>query len=339
MQHPRSTTATPGRQRSTPRRFAMLALGIVLLAGACASGGDGAEAGDSAGSAGASASPPTTAVTEGRPRAVTTLNETFVDTSRPTETVGQVATPAPSRSLPTTIYLPEGEGPSPLIVFSHGLGGGPQKFTEVHQAWAEAGYVVAAPRFPLTSDENPDHRTEARDLAKQPGDVSFVIDQLLAASEADTGPLAGRIDAERVGAAGLSLGGGTTYGVVFNDCCVDARIRAAVVMAGGFLITTGTNDTARSIPVMALHGDADLLLPYSLGRAAWESLAGPAWLVTLVGGDHAGPFEDFPTPWDDAVVASTIAFWDATLGGDAAAIDELEVIAAASNGLVTVESR
>jgi dienelactone hydrolase len=281
----------------------------------------------------------TTAVTTGRPRTVTTLTETFVDPSRPTAPVGTVADPAPERTLPTTIYLPDGEGPGPLIVFSHGLGGSPQKFTGIHQAWAAAGYVVAAPRFPLTSDANPDHRTEVGDLFQQPADISFVLDELLTASAATTGPLAGRIDPERVGAAGLSLGGATTYGLVMNDCCVDPRVRAAVVMAGAVLITTGGNDTDRGVPVLALHGDTDLALPYSLGRSAWESLGGPAWLVTLRGGDHAGPFEDFPTPWDDAVAASTIAFWDAVLGGEPLVNDELERIAARSDGLVVVESR
>lgn len=270
---------------------------------------------------------------------MTTLTETFVDTTRPTAPVGQVASGAAERRLPTTIYLPDGEGAGPLVVFSHGLGGSPQKFTRIHRVWAEAGYVVAAPRFPLTSDANPDHRTEVGDLLNQPGDVSFVIDEMLGASAAATGPLAGRIDPDRVGAAGLSLGGATTYGLVMADCCVDPRVRAAVVMAGAVLITTAANDTDRSVPVLALHGDADLALPYALGRSAWESLGSPAWLLTLVGGDHAGPFEDFPTPWDAAVAASTTAFWDATLGGDVTATDALERVAADATGLVIIESR
>jgi len=331
----------------------------MLAAGSCASADPTPGADTAAGSAPPVETTGTTAVTTGRPRTVTTLTETFVDSSRPTAPTGTVAMPAPQRTLPTTIYLPDGEGPSPLIVFSHGLGGGPQKFTEIHRAWAEAGYVVAAPRFPLTSDANPDHRTDAGDLVQQPADITFVLDELLAAAAGDVGPLAGRIDPERVGAAGLSLGGATTYGLLMNDCCIDPRVRAAVVMAGAVLILTGDNDTDRGVPVLALHGDADLALPYALGRSAWESLGGPAWLVTLVGGDHAGPFEDFPTPWDDAVAASTIAFWDATLGGatvggatvggatvggatvggEVSAISGLDAIAASSDGLVVVESR
>lgn len=320
-----------------------VAVVVSLLAGSCSTPTSTTTAApptpDDASTSTTVPTPPTTSVTEGRPRTVTLINETFVDDRRPTTPTGTVAVPAATRALPTTIHLPGGTGPAPLIVFSHGLGGSPAKFTRLHQAWAEAGYVVAAPRFPLTSDANPDHRTDAADLFNQPGDVSFIIDEMLAASASGTGALAGRIDAERIGAAGLSLGGATTYGVVLNDCCVDPRIASAVVMAGAILITTGTNDTSRDIPVFALHGDDDLALPYRLGRSAWESLGGPSWLATLVGGDHAGPFEDPTTPWDEAVVAATIAYWDATLGGLADGFTRLEGVAAGSGGLVTLESR
>lgn len=343
----RSTTPTPpaaGRTRTVAAATG-LALVLCLLAGSCSTPTSTTTSTTTAPALTPAADtttvpgPPPTSVTEGRPYTVTLLNETFVDTRRPTSPNGTVATPAASRSLPTTIHLPTGTGPAPLIVFSHGLGGSPAKFTRLHQAWAEAGYVVAAPRFPLTSDANPDHRTDAADLINQPADVSFVIDEMLAASDAGTGALAGRIDAERIGAAGLSLGGATTYGVVLNDCCIDPRIASAVVMAGAILITTGANDTSRNVPIFALHGDADLALPYRLGRSAWESLDGPSWLATLVGGDHAGPFEDPSTPWDDAVVAATIAYWDATLGGLADGFTRLQGVADSSGGLVTLESR
>src|SRR4051794_30372650 len=46
---------------------------------------------------------------------------TFVDQSR--KTVDQVGTrSAPSRTLPTDVYVPTGAGPFPLIVHAHGSG-------------------------------------------------------------------------------------------------------------------------------------------------------------------------------------------------------------------------
>ena len=48
-------------------------------------------------------------------------------------------------------------------------------------AWAAAGYVVAAPLFPLSSSETPGG-PDGGDIGSQPGDMSFVIGQMLKAS-------------------------------------------------------------------------------------------------------------------------------------------------------------
>src|SRR3954453_12625186 len=62
---------------------------------------------------------------------------------------------ARNRPVPTTVYVPESGTSAPLIVFGHGMLGHPRKFTRLFACWADAGYVVAAPAFPHTSDENP----------------------------------------------------------------------------------------------------------------------------------------------------------------------------------------
>jgi predicted dienelactone hydrolase len=45
--------------------------------------------------------------------------------------------------------------------------------------------VVAAPVFPLSNDGAQDSFTNSFDVVNQPGDVSFVLDELLAAAESD----------------------------------------------------------------------------------------------------------------------------------------------------------
>lgn len=42
-------------------------------------------------------------------------------------------------------------GPFPLVVFAHGFNITPAPYARLLQAWARAGYVVAAPIFPLTN--------------------------------------------------------------------------------------------------------------------------------------------------------------------------------------------
>jgi len=103
------------------------------------------------------------------------------------------------------------QGPFPLIVFAHGFAGHPDKFTKLFAAWAAGGYVVAAPAFPLTND----HVTiDGGDAVNQPADVSFVLDEVLALGKRRGSRLFHAVKRSRIGAAGLSLGGVTTYSVV-----------------------------------------------------------------------------------------------------------------------------
>ena len=62
-----------------------------------------------------------------------------------------------------------------LIVLAHGLAGEPDKFDELSSAWAEAGYVVAAPRFPNSSVTG---GAQVAGFTEQPALVTSVIDQL-----------------------------------------------------------------------------------------------------------------------------------------------------------------
>ena len=129
------------------------------------------------------------AATRAPVRAVHHVTLTLVDHSRPTVDPAHGRS-APSRTLVTQVYIPKGKGSFPLVVMAHGNAGNPGKLTELLTTWAQAGYVVAAPTFPLTNDltEIP---TVIGDYVNQPGDVSFVIDQVLKRSKHHGSPLSG----------------------------------------------------------------------------------------------------------------------------------------------------
>ena len=241
-----------------------------------------------------------------RPFSVGLVVNTFVDTSR---TTGMPGDPwyAPNRTLVTDVRYPKGDGRHPLVILAHGNDGNPGKFSELLTKWAQAGYIAAAPRFPSTTDR-PETYNFA-DYVNQPADVSFVIGQLLNSDLKD------RIDADRIGVAGLSLGGGTVYGLAYNPCCFDARIKSAIVF-DGFRFPFDTEFTVNSIPVIIFHGDADPVLPYAQAKKSYEQSAQPKWFVTLVGGSHSSAFEDAPSPHDDIVEQVTVDFWDLTLLND-----------------------
>ncbi len=304
---------SPTRQTGGVRRATIfLIVALLAVVGACGDDDDG----------GSSSVPPSPGdVEQDLPTAaapgtyqVAELSETYVDDSRPTETPdGQGS--GPSRTLVTTIHYPQGDGPFPLIVLAHGLTGNPDKFTELTTGWASAGYVVAVPLFPLTSNQVPVQ--VIADYNNQPGDVSFVIDEVLARSEGDEGPLAGLVAADHVGVAGLSLGGATVYGIGFNSCCRDDRVDAALVMAGMLLDFEGEFEWP-PVPLMVIAGNAD-----NSGRDPYSMASAPKYLWTIERALHSAPFQDDDDPADELVVTVTVDFWNGFLYEDDSAIDRL----------------
>jgi dienelactone hydrolase len=291
-------------------------LAVVSACGGAATSGSTARRGPAAASA-----RPTLAIGE--------RTEAFVDTSRPTDAVGD--TPAsPTRSLPTLITAPvpgQAGRPYPLIVFAHGNGGTSRSNLGLQRDWAAAGYVVVAPTFPFGAGRAPDQATGAVDAVHQPGDMSFVVSEVLRLSADPGDPLYGAVDPDRLGAAGHSLGGSTALALAGNTCCHDPRIKAAVVLAGGELLA-GAGDfwTRIRTPVLYVHGDADPTVGYRFGQAAYDHTPPPRFLLTIIGGDHGTPYTgDVDNPQARVVVNTSLDFFGYYLGGDNAAPPRLEM--------------
>lgn len=266
---------------------------------------------------------PTTVTTAGpeagRPYPVERVTETFVDTSRSTDDPLHVLD-APERTLVTDVYVPDGDGPFPLVVLAHGNSGARGKFTGLARTWAGAGYVVAVPDFPLTRSGLPGGSRIA-DYPNQPADVSFVATSVLRLDGERGSPVEGRVDADEIGAAGLSLGGATVYGLTSSSCCRDDRVDAAIVMSGFRPPFDGR--AVAGPPLLAFHGDADTSIPFEQGRWAYDDSQPPKFFVTLEGAPHSPPYEDTPSPFDTAVRELTTDFWDAYLYDDRDALDRL----------------
>lgn len=276
--------------------------------------------------------PPTDAtgdepVTPTATAAVTTVRIILVDPARPTA-MDDIDLAA-SRTLAVTIYLPIGTEPAPLIVLSHGFDGHPDKFTDLASAWAAAGYVVAVPRFPLSADDAPQR---GFDIAGQAGDVTFVIEQLLSGA---VGAVDGRIDPDRIGLFGLSLGSLSTWTAVLGDGFGVDGLDALIQSDGG--LPFGPERYADvTFPVMIATSDTDALFHYDDVRAEYEALPGPVVLLTLHGALHATVGENTPTPADEAYRVATTVFWDRHLGGRA---DEPFPESVEVDGVTTLEER
>lgn len=303
------------------RRLRFLSISIAVAVSAVlvpACGGSGSDEASSDSPTSAQAETTTTAPELGTGDGTFTMTtETFTDPSRPTGAT-------PGRAIPTDVYVPGGDGPFPLIVHNHGLDGSSAKFSQLLGDWATAGYIVVAPNFPLTNDDTPAETRSIGDFVNQPADVSFVLDRVLDRADGD-GPLAGKVATDRMGVSGLSLGGGSTYPLVFHPCCRDERFRSAILMSAMELpFTPGEYDWTRPFPVMVFSGTADLAVNYAQQQAIVAKLPGPTWAVTLEGGLHAQPFENPPSPHDEVVTTTSTDFWAATLRDDAEAEARLQ---------------
>lgn len=265
---------------------------------------------------------------------VRSRTRTLVDDTRPTPDLPDTGVqPAADRTLVTTFTYPDAVGPFPLIVFAHGHNGHPRKFTELFAAWAAAGFVVAAPAFPLSNDEVPG-ATSVFDLVNQPGDVSFVITSTLQLSGDPDSFLQGRVNPEQIAVGGLSLGGDTVYQVAFDECCRDDRVDAVIVMDGPHPDSDGL-DLDRGVPLLIMHADADPVIAYRFAEEAFAAAGPPKYLVTIHEAVHSSPYEDAPDPADQMVIDTTIAFWRLHVAHQADAAADLST-AARVDGLTTV---
>ena len=250
---------------------------------------------------------------------------TFVDQNRVTPANGDFQGQA-ARVLETHLWYAEGPLARPacrgsrcaLVILAHGFGGNPARFDAIGQRLAAAGYIVAAPTFPLTNEAAPGGFSQgALDTLSQPGDISFVIDALLQANRDRNDPLFERIDPERMGAMGHSLGGTTVIGATRVECCTDTRLDAtAYVEPGASFVETlfGAPYDRQGPPTLTFQGEVEFPISPEASRIFQASIDAPRILVEMVGGNHINMIERFgaePDPLLDQAARMMIAFFDA----------------------------
>jgi dienelactone hydrolase len=209
-------------------------------------------------------------------------------------------------------------GPYPLVIFGHGFAVTPGIYAPLLRYWARAGYVVAAPIFPLGNANAPGGPNES-DLVNQPRDMGFVITQMLAAS-APHGPLAGLIDPHEIAVSGQSDGGDTALSAAYDANFHDRRIGAAVILSGQEIPGVGGYDfPTPSPPLLAVQGLADTINLPSTTYAFFDPAPPPKYLLTLPGAPHLGPYTN-EEPQLRVVERVTVAFLDRYLKGGRRAV-------------------
>lgn len=225
------------------------------------------------------------------PYEVASFSEVLVDASRATQ-ANKDAPAKEERSLDTMVWYPlDGSavvaGRHPLVVYSHGFSSMKDGGAYIAEHLASHGYVVISASFPLTNFNAPGGPM-VKDVVNQPGDVSFLIDTVLAWSADSEHMLANSIDAERIGATGISLGGMTTTLATFHPEQKDDRIKVAASIAGPLSMFGQTFFAHKSMPFLMLAADIDALVDYQANAVpVLDKIAG-SQLVTITGGSHTG---------------------------------------------------
>jgi dienelactone hydrolase len=336
------------RALSCTWRAGLLALGVLAVTTAACSDTSGSPARTSdAGSGTTTTTQAEIPLPSGTPHRVGSETVNFVDHSRGTPANGS-APATDYRDLSTFVLYPAIGGPTPipvpsappasegkpfpLIVFAHGLDSNGGIYRPLLQQWASAGFVVAAPTFPISNIAAPGGASAA-DLVAQPGDMSFVLTQVLALSRKSGNDLSGMIDPRRIAAVGHSLGAMTVLAWTEDTCCEDPRVDAAAIFDGTEAnFGKGTFFGGHTVPLLVLHGTADQTIPYSSGKAIYTGAKAPKFFISLIGAPHvsflqlAPPGTKAPV-WEHVDVQSVIDFLEGELDHDSVSLHDLTALA------------
>jgi dienelactone hydrolase len=196
--------------------------------------------------------------------------------------VKPVTLPALGRgeNLPVRVSVPDRGDDLPVLVFSHGFGWSMDGYTPLADYWAAQGFVVIQPthldaRTLNLSAEDPrfPHIWQIRVQ-----DLTAILDQL-DLIEATTPGLTGRLDRNRIAAAGHSWGG-QTVSMLLGARVLDPNgepgpdMSDPRVKAGVLLATTGTGG-AELTPFAAEH--------FPFMNPTFAAMTTPALVVA---GDH-----------------------------------------------------
>ncbi len=230
------------------------------------------------------------------------------------------------RTVVTQIWYPRIRGaarPFPLLLFAPGFLQCPGAYSRLLQAWASAGYVVAAVNFPRTNCHLGTEAYEA-DLVNQPQDMSYVLTRLLALSAQPGDSFSGLLDPHEVGAAGQSDGGDTVAALAANTCCTDRRLKAVAVLSGAeWAPMPGRYFRGGAPPMLFTQGSADPINPPWASLQLYRADSGGArYYLDLFGASHLIPYEG-TNPVERLTARVTLAFFDQYMLGQADALETL----------------
>jgi len=216
----------------------------------------------------------------------------------------------------------------PLIVFSHGFTGCNTQTKFLMQALAQAGYLVVAPNHKDAGCASGRHFGNGSQKPELPfrdagqwsdatyrnrrEDIEAVIDAVLSRDKFQ----GLRVDRDRIGIAGHSLGGYTVLGLAGGwSSWRDPRVKAVLALSpycSPFLARMRLKDV--SVPVMYQGGTRDFGITPTVKKTqgAYDQSRAPKFYVELDGAGHFA-WTDLNRAYVSTIDTYSIAFFDAYL--------------------------
>jgi len=170
-----------------------------------------------------------------------------------------------ARTFKGILLKPEGKGPFPALLVSHGMGGSAETFSRRKaQEFVKWGFVCVAPDY-----THVDNRGDRKEFGASPENLAragLCLD-LLASLPC--------VDSKKIGAYGNSMGAFVTIGLA---AAAPERISVAAITAGGVNSVAGfpapSVEEAGKIraPFLILHGSVDTTVPPERSASLQEVL-------------------------------------------------------------------
>jgi dienelactone hydrolase len=173
-----------------------------------------------------------------------------------------------------------GDGPFPVVLFSHGFASFRTQSSFLTQHLASWGMVVAAPDHPsrgllaVFTGQQPDPTASLDDVRAA---VTLLEDE---ATVAD-GPLQGALDLDRMAIVGHSAGGGTAL-LVAADGDLGPRLAMYVSLASG----AQEGGPLPDVPSVFMYGTEDDIVEPERTTGAYERAPAPKRLYAFTGAGH-----------------------------------------------------
>ncbi len=258
------------------------------------------------------------------------------------------------RTIPIKLYLPQGTGPFPIFIFSHGLGGSREAAEYLGTYLSSKGYFCVFVQHPGSdsgvwkSGNTVDRASffskmqaaaNGKNWIDRAGDITFVLNELQ--KNSNTPPFKGQLNLAKIAIGGHSFGAGTALAIAgqgggWSDATLaDKRVSAAVYLCPP-VTGAGKGNGAQKvygtikIPGLLLTGTEDNSpignTSASERRIPFDNISAPhQYLANFIGADHATfggrsfrPGKETDANYQEMIQVITLHFLDAALKNDEA---------------------